>query len=79
MDNIKERLIGAITVMSDAEAQFFWNIIEKRYKPKTWDDIEEVIPDETDLQMLHEAEDAPECHEFVSREEADRILKELLK
>ena len=41
---------------------------------KSWDDIEEVQPDEIDLMMLKEIEDDPECHQFVS---ADDVMKEL--
>ena len=31
----------------------------------SWDDIEEVEPDETDLQMLKAIEEDPECHQFT--------------
>jgi len=40
----------------------------------SWDNIEEVEPDEIDLTMLKEIEDDPDCHEFISAEEA---MKEL--
>lgn len=36
--------------------------------------IEEVEPDEFDLMLLDEIQKNPECHEFVSQEEA---MKEL--
>ena len=42
--------------------------------PKTWDDIEEVEPNEVDLAMLKEVEENSDCHEFISQEEA---MKEL--
>ena len=38
------------------------------------DDIEEVEPDDWDMQMLSEIKDNPECHEFVSAKDA---MKEL--
>ena len=41
---------------------------------KTWDDIEEVEPNEVDLAMLKEVEENSDCHEFISQEEA---MKEL--
>lgn len=41
---------------------------------KNWDNIEEVEPDEIDLQMLEEIKADPDCHSFVSSEEA---MKEL--
>ena len=44
MTAIKERIIGAVSLMSDKEAEVFWNLIQNRYiiLPKSWDDIEEV-------------------------------------
>lgn len=76
MTATKERIIGAVSLMNDKEAEFFWKMIQNRYiiSPKTWDDIEEVEPDEFDLMLLEEAHNNPECHEFVSKEE---VLKEL--
>ena len=41
---------------------------------KTWDDIEEVEPDDIDLKMLEEIEKNPDCKEFVSSKE---LLNEL--
>lgn len=62
--------------MNDKDAEFFRKLIQDRYtiSPKTWEDIEEVEPDEFDLAMLKEIEENPECHEFISQEE---VLKEL--
>lgn len=76
MTAIKERIIGAVSLMSDKEAEDFWNLIQNRYiiLPKNWDNIEEVEPDEIDLQMLDEIKADPDCHSFVSSEEA---MKEL--
>lgn len=51
MSNIKELIIGAITVMSDDEANKLWNVILKEYN-QNWENIEEVDPDEWDLKML---------------------------
>lgn len=45
MTAIKERIIGAVTVMSDSDAEEFWEIIKGRFRT-SWDDIEEVEPDE---------------------------------
>lgn len=76
MTATKERIIGAVYLMNDKDAEFFWKLIQNRYtvSPKTWDDIEEVEPDEVDLAMLKEIEENSDCHEFVSQEEA---MKEL--
>lgn len=64
MTAIKERIIGAVTVMSDSDAEDFWEIIKGRFRT-SWDDIEEVEPDEIDLQMLKAIEEDPECHQFT--------------
>ena len=76
MTATKERIIGAVSLMNDKEAEFFWKMIQNRYivSPKTWDDIEEVEPDEFDFMMLEEARNNPECHEFISQEE---LMKDL--
>lgn len=65
MTAIKERLIGAITMMDDEKAQALWDMIVIHYAPKTWEDIPEEEPDAFDLQMLEEIDNNPECHEFV--------------
>ena len=80
MTAIKERIIGAVSLMSDQEAAVFWKLIQNRYiiTPKTqdsWDNIEEIEPDEFDLTMLREIENDPDCHEFISAEEAMKGLE----
>lgn len=76
MTATKERIIGAVSLMNDKEAELFWKLIQNRYviSPKSWDNIDSIEPDEFDLAMLREIENNPECHEFVSSEEA---MKEL--
>lgn len=37
--------------------------------------IEEIEPDEFDLAMLREIENDPDCHEFISAEEAMEELE----
>lgn len=64
MTMIKEKIINAVTVMSDNDAEIVWNLILKKFPP-SWDDIKEEVPDETDLQMLKEIEIDSECHEFT--------------
>lgn len=65
MTAVKEKIIGAVTVMSDIDAEEFWETILKKYAPAAWDNIEEEEPDDIDLQMLKAIEDDPECHEFT--------------
>ena len=53
MTAVKERIIGAVSIMSDKDANIFWHIIQKHFKlPDTFADIEKVEPDETDLIMF---------------------------
>ena len=72
MSNIKERILGAVTVMSEKDANSLWKIIIDNCS--SWSDIEEIEPDKTDLDMLNEIETNPECKTFVSSDEA---MKEL--
>ena len=44
------------------------------FPSRSWSDIEEVEPDEIDLQMLREISTDPDCSTFVSEEDA---MKEL--
>lgn len=74
MNAIKERILGAVTMMDDSDAEKLWNFVIKNLSPRSWDDIEEVSPDEWDLKMLNDIENNPDCHEFISEEE---LLKEL--
>lgn len=39
-----------------------------------WDSIPEAEPDEIDLQMLAEIESDKDCHEFISSDEAEKML-----
>ncbi len=71
MTAIKEKIIGAVTVMSDTDAEEFWKIILKKYTPVTWDEIKEEEPDEIDLQMLKAIEEDPECHEFTKESDIE--------
>lgn len=67
MSNIKERLLGAITVMTDEQALALWNRIALEYVP-------EVEPDKWDLKMLEDIKNDPECREFLTEEEARKII-----
>ena len=54
MTAIKERILGAVSVMSDADAETVWELIMTNFPKRTWDDIETVVPDEWDLKMLQQ-------------------------
>ena len=76
MTAVKERIMGAVALMNDNDAEKFWRLIQSHYviSLKNWEDIEEAVPDEIDLLMLKEIENDPDCHEFVS---SDEVMKEL--
>ena len=75
MTAIKERILGAVSVMSDTDAEAVCKLIITNFpKRSSWDDIDTVVPDEWDLKMLENAKKDPDCKEFVSSEEA---MKEL--
>ena len=63
MNATKERIIGAITVRDNIKAERLWDIVSRQFIP-SWDDIEEVEPDEWDLQMLKDIENDPDCKTF---------------
>ncbi len=72
MSDIKERLIGAITVMDEDGARRLWEIVEGLYsKAGGWDSVPEEDPDETDLEMIRDALSDPDCREFVPAEEIE--------
>lgn len=72
MSGLKERIFGAVTVMSEKDAAALWNMILENFA--AWENIETVSPDETDLAMLSEIKNNPECSMFVSSE---NMMKEL--
>ncbi|MDO5399093.1 MAG: hypothetical protein Q4G33_14330 [bacterium] len=72
MSDIKERILGAVTVMSEQDAGTLWKIIINNFS--SWDGIDEIDPDEIDKKLLAEATSDSECHEFISEAEAMREL-----
>ena len=74
MDAIKERIVGAVSIMDEDAAKEVWNFILDYIPKHTWDNIEEVKPDDFDKEMIEDIKNNPDCQDFVSEEEA---LKEL--
>ena len=70
MTAVKEKIIGAVTVMSNSDAESFWELIVKKYTP-SWESIEEEAPDAIDFQMLESIKNDPECHEFTKECDID--------
>ena len=63
MSNVKERLLGAITVMDETSAARLWEFVLEMSN-NGWDSIEEVEPDEIDLKMIQEIQNDHDCHTF---------------
>lgn len=74
MSDIKERILGAISIMNDDDAQMVWELILTHFPKRSWDNIDTVYPDELDNQMIQDIATNPDCKEFVS---ADEAMKEL--
>ncbi len=74
MSAVKERIFGAVTVMSESDAERVWELILNNISSHSWDDIEEVAPDEWDREMLSDIKKNPDCNEFISEES---LMKEL--
>lgn len=68
MTAVKEKIVALIETMPTPEAERLFLYIVENYqlnrKNDTWSDIEEIEPDEIDLQMLKEIEIDPECQDF---------------
>ena len=72
MSATKEKILHTIELMSDDDAVMVLEWLNSNFvvsKKKSWDDIEEVTPDETDLEMLVEVGTNPDCKEFLSKDE----------
>ena len=50
MSNVKERIMGAVTIMSDQEAEKVWNMIQGVYKLYN---AEEVSPEPNEISAFH--------------------------
>ena len=74
---VKERIIGAVALMTNEEAEDFWSLIKGRYilVPKSWDSIEEEEADEEDIRLLNEIATDPDCSDFISSKAAMQMLE----
>ena len=72
MSDIKERIIGAVTIMSEKDAEKIWNLIQASF---ILPDIEEVEPDPDELEALrrYEAGD-PDYQPSISAEDLKKEL-----
>ena len=72
MSNIKERIFGAVTVMSEEDAQKVWDLILSTF---TLDNIEQVVPEPDEQAIMNAYKNGvPDYQPSVSQED---LLKEL--
>jgi len=73
MSIAKSKLLMMIELLQEEDAQSLLNYMTSHYsltKKVTWDQVEEVAPDEWDLAMIKEIEENPEEHRpFLSQEQ----------
>ena len=72
MSDIKERIFGAVTVMSDKDAQKVWDLILATF---ALDNVEEIIPDPDEQVAINAYRNGdPDYQPSVSQED---LLREL--
>ena len=73
MISLKAQIVKTVEQMDDESAFAVWDLLSRHFgtpfKKITWDDIDEIEPDEWDIKMLINIENNPDCHEFISQEE----------
>lgn len=72
MSNIKERIFGAVTVMSEEDAQKVWELILSTF---SLDSIEQVLPESEEQAAINAYQNgAPDYQPSVSQEDLIREL-----
>lgn len=72
MSNVKERILGAVTIMSDEDAEKVGNLIQAAF---LLNNVEEVTPEPEELEALNAYHSGdPDYQPVMSQEE---VLKEL--
>jgi len=72
MTAIKERIIGAVSIMSDKDAEKVWNLIQSAF---ALGDIENVEPDEDEIAAMKAYYDGDADYQPLLTH--DELLKEL--
>lgn len=72
MSNIKERIFGAVTVMSEEDAQKVWELILSTF---SLDSIEQVLPEPAEQAAINAYQNGdPDYQPSVSQEDLIREL-----
>jgi len=79
MVSVKGKIMQTVEQADENTAFQALDLLNRRFdapvKKITWDDIEEVEPDEWDLEMIKETENNPDCNIFITSEEMDARRK----
>lgn len=72
MSNVKERILGAITIMSEKDAEKVWELIQATF---ILNNAEEVVPEPEELEAIRAYQNGdPEYQPYITQ---DGLMKEL--
>ena len=72
MSNVKERILGAITIMSEKDAEKVWELIQATF---ILNNAEEVVPEPEELEAIRAYQNGdPEYQPYITQ---DELMKEL--
>ena len=75
MSSVKERIIGALSMLGDTEAEKIWVFMLNEFSPRSWEEIPEDKPAEDEIAILEAYKNGdPEYQPLISQ---DELLKEL--
>ena len=78
MNAVKKQICHFVELMNDNDALLLLDWVNQNIAifntKKEWDDIEEVEPDEWDLEMIADINNNPECVDFTSDDESPECL-----
>ena len=70
MSTAKEKIVQTLSLMKEEDATIVLDWINSNfvlsYRQCSWNDIEEIEPDDIDIEMMAEIDSQPDCNEFVS-------------
>ena len=72
MSSVKERILGAITIMSEKDAEKVWELIQATF---ILNNAEEVVPEPEELEAIRAYQNGdPEYQPYITQ---DELMKEL--
>lgn len=72
MSNVKERILGAITIMSEKDAEKVWELIQATF---ILNNAEEVVPEPEELEAIRAYQNGdPEYQPYITQDELMKAL-----